>query len=496
MGEELNELLRTRRNKLVTLREMGVDPYPCRFEMSHSSLQLKEQAETLAEAETTITFAGRIMSKRDKGKTSFAHVQDEYGKMQVYVRRDKVGDAAFDMYKLLDISDYVGLKGHIFITRTGETTIYVKEVQLLSKSVRPLPIVKEREVEGEKVVYDAVSDKEMRYRQRYVDLNVNPTVRETFRKRSKVISYIRAYMDGLNYLEVETPVLQSVYGGAAARPFKTHHNALDMPLFLRISPELYLKRLIVGGMERVYEIAKDFRNEGMDRSHNPEFTMIEMYQAYADYNDMMDLAEGLVCGAAKEVNGTYAVTYQGKEFDLTPPWKRVTFIDSIKEYAQVDITGMDRDTLLKTCKELHIEVDENDDKAGLLDEIFSAKVEPNLIQPVFITDYPIETTALAKRHRDRDDLVERFEFFMNGQEMGNAFTELNDPLDQRERMMNGKEGKSGDEAMVDEDFLRAMEYGMPPTGGMGIGIDRLVMFITDSFSIRDVIFFPQMRPEE
>ena len=495
MEEELSELLRNRREKLEEIRKRGVNPYPYRFEISHHSYQLLERKDQLEKDETRITFAGRIMSKRDKGKTSFAHFQDEFGKIQVYVRRDVVGDEAFDIYKMLDISDIVGVKGKVFVTRTGETTIYADEVCLLSKSVRPLPIVKEKEVDGEKVTFDAVSDKELRYRQRYVDLNINPDIKETFRKRSRIIGLIRSYLDEREYLEVETPVLQPMYGGAAARPFKTHHNALDIPLFLRISFELYLKRLVIGGLDRVYEIAKDLRNEGMDRSHNPEFTMIEMYQAYADYNDMMVLAEGMICGISQELNGSYQVTYQGTDFDLTPPWKRISFLDAIKEYSGEDITGMERDDLAAVCKKLNIEVDDDADKAGLIDDIFSGKVEPNLIQPTFIVDYPMETTALAKRHREKEGLVERFEFFINGQEMGNAFTELNDPLEQRRRMEEAKAGKTGDDALMDEDFLRAMEYGMPPTGGMGIGVDRLVMFFTDAFSIRDVLFFPQMRPE-
>jgi lysyl-tRNA synthetase class 2 len=496
LAEELSELLQNRRRKLDELRAKGVNPFPYKFAKTHGSRDILANFEKLEQDKTAVAFAGRIISKRDKGKTSFAHLLDEDGKLQIYVRKDELGDAVYETYLHLDLGDIIGVTGPLFKTHTGEISIQVKQVELLAKSLHPLPVVKEKVVDGAKVVFDQVTDKEARYRQRYVDLNINPEVREVFKKRTRIIRLIRQYLDERGFLEVETPALQPLYGGAAARPFKTHHNALNIPLFLRISDELYLKRLIVGGFEKVYEICKDFRNEGMDRSHNPEFTMMEVYQAYADYHDIMDLVEGLITTLAREVCGGTRTTYQGREIDLTPPWPRVTFTDIIKQHAGVDITGMDAAALRQTCKQLEIETTPEMDKGELLDEIFSTKAEQHLVKPTFITDYPVETTPLAKRHRSNPALVERFELVINGQELANAFSELNDPVDQRQRFEAMKTGKAGDESMLDEDFLRAMEYGMPPTGGLGIGIDRLVMFLTDSFSIRDVLFFPQMRSEE
>jgi lysyl-tRNA synthetase class 2 len=496
LAEELSELLQNRRRKLDEIREKGVNPFPYRFSKTHGSQDVLAGFEKLEQEKTTVAFAGRIISKRDKGKTSFAHVLDENGKLQIYVRKDEIGDAAYEIYLHFDLGDIIGVSGPVFKTHTGEISLQVKQVELLAKSLHPLPVIKEKVVDGEKVVFDQVTDKEARYRQRYVDLNVNYDIRETFKKRSRIIRLIRQFLDTRGFLEVETPALQPLYGGAAARPFKTHHNALNMPLFLRISDELYLKRLIVGGLEKVYEIGKDFRNEGMDRSHNPEFTMMEIYQAYADYHDMMDLVEGLIAMLAREVRGKTLTSYQGREIDLTPPWPRVTFTDIIKQHTNIDITGMDTAALRQACKQLGIETTPEMDKGELLDEIFSTKAEHHLVRPTFITDYPVETTPLAKRHRSNPALVERFELFINGQELANAFSELNDPIDQRKRFEEMRANKTGDAGVLDEDFLRAMEYGMPPTGGLGIGIDRLVMFLTDSFSIRDVLFFPQMKPED
>ena len=403
-----------------------------------------------------------------------------------------------EIFKLLDIGDIIGVKGEVFSTRTGEITIKVSQLELLSKTLRTLPIVKEKVQGDERIVYDKFADKELRYRQRYVDLIVNSEVRNVFTIRSKIISAMRNYLDKQGYLEVETPVLQPVYGGASARPFVTHHNALDMELYLRIADELYLKRLIVGGYEGVYEISKDFRNEGIDRFHNPEFTMMELYIAYQDYHYMMELVEQMISTLAIEVLGEAKITYQGQEIDLTPPWKRVKMFDAIREYTGKDLYGKNLDELRKAAKELDIKIESFWREGKIIDEIFSERVEPNLVQPTFVMDYPVELSPLAKRHREDPRLVERFEPFVGGREIGNAFSELNDPIDQRERFLAQKKLLDlGDEEaqILDDDFIKALEYGMPPTTGLGIGIDRLVMLFTDQPSIRDVIFFPHMRPE-
>ncbi len=495
--EEIHQLMQQRRKKLKKLQEMGINPYPYKFERTHTSRQVQENFEALQNQ--TVAVAGRIMSNRRMGKAAFFHVQDMDGRIQIYLKRDTVGDFAFEVYKLLDIGDIVGVAGRVFKTRTGEITILAETLELLTKSLRPLPIVKEKLVNGRRVVYDPFTDKELRYRQRYVDLIVNPEVKEVFIKRSRIMSAMREFLNKRGYLEVETPILQPIYGGASARPFITHHNALDMKLYLRIANELYLKRLIVGGFEGVYEFAKDFRNEGMDRFHNPEFTQMELYVAYQDYHWMMALTEEMISTIAQEVLGTMKITYQGREIDLAPPWRRVPLFESIREHAGVDIAGADEATLRRVAEDLGIAVEDGWGSGKIIDEIFGELVEPKLIQPTFITDYPLEMSPLAKKHRENPRLVERFEPIIAGKEIGNAFSELNDPLDQRRRFEAQMQLRArGDEEaqVLDEDFLRALEYGMPPTAGLGIGIDRLTMLLTDQPSIRDVIFFPHMRPEK
>jgi lysyl-tRNA synthetase class 2 len=495
--EELNQLILQRREKLLKLREMGINPYPYQFSRTHNSDEIIANFEKLNEQDVSV--AGRIMSNRLMGKAAFFHIQDMQGRIQVYLKKDEVGDKSFEMYKMLDIGDIVGVSGKVFRTRTGEITIYCTSLVLLSKSLRPLPIVKEKIENGQKVIYDPFSDKELRYRQRYVDLIVNPEVRQVFIQRSKIITSMRQFLDRHEFLEVQTPILQPLYGGATARPFVTHHNALDMKLYLRIADELYLKRLIVGGFDGVYEFGDDFRNEGIDRFHNPEFTQMELYVAYRDYYWMMEFTEKMIHTVAQEVLGTASITYQGQEIDLTPPWKRLPLFEGIREHAGIDISEMDETDLRKTAENLGVKVENSWGAGKIIDEIFGEFVEPKLTQPTFITDYPLEMSPLAKKHRDNPRLVERFEPIIAGKEIGNAFSELNDPLDQRERFEAQMDlrAKGDEEAqMLDEDFIRALEYGMPPTAGLGVGIDRLTMLLTDSPSIRDVIFFPHMRPEQ
>jgi lysyl-tRNA synthetase class 2 len=494
--EDYNQLVAQRLQKLEKLREMGIEPYPYYFDKTHSSKQIKEQFETLENQ--TVKIAGRIMANRLMGKAAFADLQDMEGRIQLFIRKNELGEKGFELYKLLDIGDIIGVTGTVFRTKTGEISIAVTELQLLAKAIRPLPIAKEKEEDGKKVVYDAFSDKEMRYRQRYVDLIVNPQVKEIFIKRSKIIKAMRELLDAQGYLEVETPILQPIYGGASARPFVTHHNTLDMKLYLRIANELYLKRLIVGGFEGVYEFAKDFRNEGMSRFHNPEFTQMELYVAYKDYHWMMDFTEKLFQHVALTVLGTTKITYQGQEVDLTPPFRRMPLLEGIKEYAGVDLYGKSEAEMRDIAKKLNIQVEDSWGSGKIIDEIFGEYVEPNLIQPTFIMDHPVEISPLAKKHREKPGLVERFELVIVGKEVSNAFTELNDPRDQRERFeaQMGLKARGDEEAQVlDEDFLRALEYGMPPTAGIGIGIDRLTMLLTDQPSIRDVLLFPHMRPE-
>jgi len=503
----ISEQHEIRLEKLEELQEMGINPYPYDFDVTHSSEEILNKPELVkeddqdAEEAEQVAVAGRIMTRRIMGKSTFFNLQDSDGTIQVYIRRDDVGTEEYNTVfkKLTDIGDIVGVKGHVFITGTGETTVYAKEFVLLSKTLRPIPVPKEVETEdGETKVYDAFTDKEQRYRQRYVDLIVNPEVRDVFRRRTEMVQSMRNFMNDKGYMEVETPILQPVYGGASAKPFKTHHNALDMDLYLRIANELYLKRLIVGGYDGVYEFSKDFRNEGLSRFHNPEFTQVELYVAYKDYNWMMDFVEALIEHVAEELHGTSKVKVGDHEIDFKRPWPRIPMFEAIERETGKDLYGKGLEELRSVAKDLHIDLEEGAGKGKIIDEIFGEFVEPKLIQPTFITDYPIEMSPLAKKHREKEGLVERFECICNGKEIANAFSELNDPLDQRERFKEQAKLRSeGDEeAMeIDEDFVRALEYGMPPTAGLGIGIDRLAMIMTDSDSIRDVLFFPQMKPE-
>ena len=501
MEHNLNEQELNRRNAVTQMRELGIEPYPAQmYDVNVTTKEIAEDFDPEKGNFQDITIAGRIMSRRIMGAAAFIELMDEFGRVQVYIKRDEVCPGEDKtLYntvfkKLLDIGDIIGIKGYAFITQTGQKSIHAKEIKVLSKSLRVLPIVKEKDGE----VFDAFSDPELRYRQRYVDLIVNPEVRDTFIKRSKIISTMRRYFDSNGCLEVETPILQPIPGGASARPFITHHNTLDMPLYLRIANELYLKRLIVGGYGGVYEFAKNFRNEGMDRTHNPEFTCVEVYVAYKDYNWMMDFTEKMIAEVAQTVNGTTKVTINGNEVDFAGPYRRLPMLEAIKEYAGVDVTGMDEKELFDVCKKLRIDVEPNYGVGKLIDAIFGEYCEKHLIQPTFITDYPVATSPLTKRHRSNPDLTERFELFVCGKELANAYSELNDPIDQLERFKEqvALKDKGDDEAMfIDMDFVRALEYGMPPTSGMGIGIDRLTMFLTGKTTIQDVLFFPQMRPE-
>jgi lysyl-tRNA synthetase class 2 len=496
--EELSSLIARRYEELEELKKRGIDPYAYEFERNAFSREILDTFRDDA-PQQNVAVAGRIMSIRRMGKASFCHIQDSKGKIQVYLKKDEIGES-YDAFKLLDIGDIIGIKGYVFRTKMGEISIHAKEMTLLSKTLRPLPIVKEKiDEQGNKIVYDPFTDKELRYRQRYVDLIVNPSVREVFLKRTKLIKTFRQILDENNFLEVETPVLQSIYGGASARPFKTFHNTLGIDLYLRIADELYLKRLIIGGFDGVYEISKDFRNEGMDRAHNPEFSMLELYVAYKDYKWMMDFVEQLIYKSALAVNDSALVIIDGETIDFTPPWKRISMFEAIKDYTGIDLRGKSESQLRETAKRLHIDVAPNLGPGAVIDEIFAEKVEPYLIQPTFITDYPIEMSPLAKKHRTEAGLVERFEAIVQGQEICNAFSELNDPIDQRarfEEQMRLRERGDEEAQVLDEDFLRALEYGMPPTAGLGIGIDRLTMLLTGQHSIRDVIFFPQMKPEK
>ncbi len=503
--KSLSEQQALRLEKLNELRAMGVNPYPHVYDVTHTSNKIKEASESLLKTEDNdnperVSIAGRVMTRRIMGKAAFFNLQDSEGTIQVYIRRDDVGVDEYNTVfkKMVDIGDIVGIKGFLFRTRTGELTVHAESFELLTKVLRPIPIAKEVEEDGVKKVYDAFADKELRYRQRYVDLIVNPHVRDVFKMRSKMVQTMRSFMTDRGYLEVETPILQPIYGGASARPFVTHHNTLDMDLYLRVANELYLKRLIVGGFDGVFEFAKDFRNEGMSRFHNPEFTQVELYVAYKDYNWMMDFVEAMLEEVALKLHGKDSVTVGGNEISFKRPFRRLPMFDAIKEFTGKDISGMGEDELKAVARELNVHIDDTIGAGKIIDEIFGEHVEPKLIQPTFITDYPIEMSPLAKKHRSKDGLVERFELICNGKEICNAFTELNDPVDQRERLEDQARLRADgdDEAMtVDEDFLRALEYGMPPTVGLGIGIDRLAMIMTNQDSIRDVLFFPHMRPE-
>jgi len=502
MHRELSEQEIVRRESLQKLLELGINPYPSKlFDINVSAAEIKKNYNSDKLGYKNIQIAGRLMSRRVMGKASFADLQDSTGKIQLYFNRDEIcPDEDKTMYntvfkKLLDIGDFIGVKGYVFTTKVGEISIHVESFIVLSKTIRPLPLPK-TDTDGK--IYDAFTDTEKRYRQRYVDLVVNPHVKEAFIKRTQLTNSMRSYLNDKGYLEVETPILQPIYGGAAARPFKTHHNTLDMPLYLRIANELYLKRLIVGGFDGVYEFSKDFRNEGMSRFHNPEFTQVELYVAYKDYNWMMDLVEEMVEKVALDLHGSTEVQVGENLINFQRPWKRYTMYEAIEHFTGIDISEMDEENIAKTAKDMGVVVDSSMAKGKLIDEIFGEKCEGQLIQPTFITDYPIEMSPLAKKHRDKEGLVERFEAVCNGKEICNAFSELNDPIEQRERFEDQlKLAKRGDdEAMIlDEDFLRSIEYGMPPTAGLGIGIDRLSMIMSNSNSIQDVLFFPQMKPE-
>ncbi len=502
MNQNLSEQEQVRRDALKQIIALGINPYPSQlFDISTTSTEIKREFDISPEKFKKISIAGRIMSRRIMGKASFVELQDSEGKIQLYVSRDDLckGDDK-TLYnevfkKLLDIGDIIGVKGYVFKTKVGETTIHITELTLLSKSLRPLPIVK---TDSKGQSYDEITDAELRYRQRYVDLIVNKESKQVFKLRSIMIQVMRSFLLGRGYLEVETPILQPIYGGAAAKPFTTHHNKLDMKLYLRIANELYLKKLIVGGYDGVFEFAKDFRNEGMSRFHNPEFTQMELYVAFKDYEWMMDLVEEMIESIVLKIHNKTTIKVGNKQIDFARPWKKLTMYESIKKYAGIDVSNMDEGAIRKEAQKLKISVDKTMGRGKLIDEIFGTCCEPKLIQPTFITDYPIEMSPLAKKHRTEKGLVERFELICNGKEVCNAFSELNDPIDQRIRFKEQiKLGKRGDkEAMVlDEDFLRAIEYGMPPTAGVGIGIDRLTMILANVPSIQDVLFFPQMKPE-
>jgi len=498
----LSEQEQIRRASLDELRKLGINPYPAaEYKTNVYAQDILDNYSAEKNNFQDVCLAGRIMGRRIMGNASFAELMDSSGRIQIYIRRDDVSPGEDKtMYntvfkRLLDIGDIIGVKGHVFKTQMGETTVHVNEFTILSKSIRPLPIVKEKDG----VLFDAVTDPEMRYRQRYVDLIINPHVRDVFRKRTQIIQSMRELFNSKGYLEVETPVLQPIPGGAAAKPFVTHHNALDMPLYLRVANELYLKRLIVGGFEGVYEFAKDFRNEGMDRTHNPEFTVMEIYIAYKDYNWMMVFTEELVKKAALDLHGKTEIIYGDKLINLNPPFKRISMTDAIMENTGIDISGMDEAGLRGVCDKLDVPNTASMGKGKLIDELFSAKCEHNYIQPTFIIDYPTETSPLTKMHRSKPGVTERFELMINGKEIANAYSELNDPIDQMERFQDQLRlsEKGDDEAMfIDLDFIRALEYGMPPTSGMGIGIDRLTMILTNQPSIQDVLLFPQMKPEK
>ncbi len=507
-SEDLSQVRRHRQNKLKAIRERGLEPYAYTYDRTHLTVEaasLFEQAEQAGELDENhrggrVSVAGRITSYRSHGKSAFAHIEDRSGPIQVYFRKDVLGDEPFETLELLDLSDWIGVAGVLFRTRTGEVTVQVQDWTLLSKSLRPLPFGKtETDGEtGERSTFSGFTDKEARYRQRYADLAVNPDVREVFRARAKIISELRSFLDGEDFLEVETPALQPLYGGAAARPFLTKHKALDRNLYLRIADELYLKRLIVGGLGRVYEICKDFRNEGIDRFHNPEFTMLEFYQAFIDYKGLMDLTERMLEHVVRSATGSLEIDYQGYEIDFAGPYERVPMLDSLSEALGADVRVLSADDLRAHAERLKLPDLEGAGWGKLIDKLFGELVQPKLIRPTFVVDHPKELSPLAKQHRDDPDLTERFELIVAGEEIANAFSELNDPIDQRQRFgaqARLKEAGDDETQPIDEDYLRALEYGMPPTGGLGMGVDRLTMLLTDQPSIRDVILFPTLRDE-
>lgn len=482
MSEELSELLKVRREKMEEFRSGGMEPFPYRYEKDHSAAEIMAKGEQITE-EVSVT--GRIVLKRGHGKASFAHLQDETGKIQLYGKLDDLGEKNYALFQKLDLGDIIGVKGKVFRTKTGEITIRMSSFVLLCKSLHPLP---------EK--WHGLSDKEIRYRERYLDLIANPDVKDVFLKRSRIVSLIRKFLEARGFLEVETPILHIMQGGAAARPFETFHDALDMPLFMRIAPELYLKRLLVGGFEKVFEMGRVFRNEGMSYKHNPEYTILEVYQAFADYNDIMKLTEDIIASVTREVLGKLEIEFRGDKIDLTPPWKKISLLDALKEEG-INLIDKDEEGIRRAAKEKGIEGADEIGIGKIINVLYDKFVEPNLRQPTFIIDHPIETSPLAKKHRSSKNCVERFELIIAGMELANAFSELNDPIDQRERLKKQAELKAaGDQEAesLDEDFLRALEYGMPPAGGLGIGIDRLVMILTNQPSIKDVLFFPHMKP--
>jgi len=497
VSEELSDLLKIRREKMEEFRSKGMEPFPYSYTRTHTAAQILEKYQDIKEGEESpeeVSIAGRVVLKRGHGKAAFAHLQDQSGRIQIYGKLDVLGEKNYELYQKLDIGDIIGVRGKVFRTKTGEITVRISSLPagqagfvLLCKSLHPLP---------EK--WHGLQDKEIRYRERYLDLIVHPEVKEVFIKRSRIISHIRKFLEQRGFLEVETPVLHVLQGGAAAKPFETYHDTLDMPLFMRVAPELYLKRLLVGGLEKVFEMGRVFRNEGMSFKHNPEYTMIEIYQAYADYNDVMKLTEEIVVSAAKEVLGTLEIEYRGDKIDLSPPWKRISLVDALKEEG-IDISNKDEKDIRALAKQKGIEGAEEIGIGKIINVLYDKFVEPNLRQPTFIIDHPLETSPLAKKHRSQPGQVERFELIIAGMELANAFSELNDPVDQRERLKKQAELKAaGDQEAesMDEDFLRALEYGMPPAGGLGIGVDRLVMILTNQPSIRDVLFFPHMKPHE
>ncbi len=497
--ENINQLLKVRREKLQKARKLGIDPFPNRCKRTHKIGELIEKKDRFLESGETVFIAGRLDAMRRQGKVGFGNVSDDSGRIQIFVRKDNVGEENYEVFKLFDLGDFVQIEGECFVTQMGEYSVRASQVIMLAKSLRPLPTVKEKVVDGKVQRYDEFHDIELRYRKRYLDLLLNPEVKDTFIIRSRLIKAMRDFLDNQGFVEVETPILQPLYGGANARPFITHHNTLDIDLYLRIALELYLKRLIVGGMERVYEIGKNFRNEGMDRTHNPEFTMLELYQSYTDINGMMDITEDMILHIAREVFGIETIDFQGTEIHLKKPWRRAGMIELIKDHSGFDASDFDYKKIKAFCQEYEIEVESNTGAGKLIEALFEYFVEPKLIQPTFVIDFPREISPLAKEKPGNPNLVERFELFINGNEYGNAFTELNDPIDQRLRLeAQAKLREMGDaEANVlDEDFLEALEYGMPPTGGLGIGIDRLVMMFTGNTSIKEVLLFPQMKPEE
>ena len=492
-NKSINQIIEFRKEKLNKLKELGINPYPHKFSPTHKSIEILDGFNNLENKNVCI--AGRIMALRKMGKAAFIHVMDDKGRIQIFIKKDNVGENIYDAFKLMDIGDFIGISGVVFKTKVGEISISAEKFDVLSKSIRPLPIVKEKEGE----VYDAFTDKELRYRNRHLDLIVNAETRSTFIKRTQIINEIRATLNAKQFLEVETPVLQPIYGGANARPFTTHHNALDQKLFLRIADELYLKRLIIGGFEKVYEMSKDFRNEGMDKNHNPEFTMLEFYWAYADYEDCMELVEEIIRNAAKRI-GDLKINWGKLKIDLSKKFEKKSFYALLEKATGVDLEKMDKSEMLTVCKDNNIDIEDNCNVGQMLDGLMSTLVEPNLIAPTFVIDYPKSISPLAKLKRDgSDNIVERFELFIGGAEFANSFSELNDPIDQRSRLEEqSKLRDQGDEEAqpIDEQFIRAMEIGMPPTGGVGIGIDRLIMLLTNNHWIRDVILFPTMRPEK